>query len=138
MQVCTELFRDDRFGKTWKASDNLNALNAVFEKEPAEMTRDDAMTVACDAIVVVVFFAQGFSALSTAAGVDETELMGTFTTHPLQPARAPTDEKNLRLGELALNICRDPQGLSAEELAGAWMLLWLEANHVSGLATEHI
>ena len=37
--------------------------------------------------------------------------------------KAAEDEANLRLAMLGLEICRDPLGLSAEELAGAWNLL---------------
>ena len=37
--------------------------------------------------------------------------------------RTPTDEANLRLGHLALEICRDPQGASAEVIAGAWTVM---------------
>ena len=88
------------------------------------MTRDDALTVACDVIPIAVYFAQGFSAHFAAAGTDERAwFRALLDHHPLQLGHAPTDEANLRLAKLALDICRDPQGLSAEELAGAWMLV---------------
>ena len=67
--MCTELFRDERYSKTWTASSN--ALNAVFLKDPAEMTRDDAMTVACDSAAIKMRWHQGYAALCVAAGVDE-------------------------------------------------------------------
>ena len=109
---------DFQCSKPYKASGN--ALNAVFAKDAAEMTRDDAMTVACDAVSFVLLQAQGSSANCTAAGVNEVEWLDTFSKrYPMQPARAPTDEKHLRLGMLGLEICRDPQGLSAEEIERA-------------------
>ena len=124
LQVAAEMARSDLvYSKIWTASGN--ALNAVFEKDPAEMTRDDAMTVACEAIAFLVFCSQGMCANCDAAGVDEMALAVAFVQHyPLQqPARAKDEAKALRLGELALEICRNPQGLSDEELTAAWMLV---------------
>ena len=37
--------------------------------------------------------------------------------------RAPTDERNLRLMALALDICRDPTGVAGLELAAVWNLV---------------
>ena len=39
------------------------------------------------------------------------------------PARAPTDEPSRSLALLCLEICRDPQGVSVEAVAGSWWAL---------------
>ena len=118
------MFRDERYSETWTASGN--ALNAVFVKEPAEMTRDDVMTVACDAVAPAVHVSQGYTAHCVAAVVDEsTFFVALAVQYPLGVVRAPGDEANLRLAMLALEICRDPQGLSERQLAGVWNCLFL-------------
>ena len=41
-EVMVEYFRGGRFSAVWQASGN--ALNTAAAKDPAELTRDDAMT----------------------------------------------------------------------------------------------
>ena len=85
------------------------------------------MTVACDCAIHMVNWACGFTANSARAGVEELAWWGAeFMAHNiLFLTRTPTDEANLRLGHLALEICRDPQGASVEAIAGAWtMMCW--------------
>jgi len=97
----------------------------VAAKDPAELTRDDAMTVACDCAIHMVNWACGYTGSCARAGVEELTWWGAeFMAHNiLFLTRTPTDEANLRLGHLALEICRDPQGASVEAIAGAWTVM---------------
>ena len=44
VQVGTAHFRDEHYAITWRSMGN--AYNAVFKKDPTELTRDDALTIA--------------------------------------------------------------------------------------------
>ena len=55
-EVLVEFFREGRFSAAWAARGN--ALNAVAAKDPAELARADALTVAADHVVDALFFAQ--------------------------------------------------------------------------------
>ena len=55
--VSAEYFRNGRFHAVWAASGN--AYNAVAAKDPAELTRDDAMTLACGDGALIVNWTQG-------------------------------------------------------------------------------
>ena len=56
-EVGAEWLLSDRFFAAWAASGN--AYNAAAAKDPAELTRDDAMTLACEMGGMAVCFPQG-------------------------------------------------------------------------------
>ena len=122
--VSAEYFRNGHVSATWTASGN--ALNAVAAKDPAQLTRDDALTIASDAAVVAVYHAQAIAGLLARPEVDldQVTLLGTVSTqYPLMPGRVPIEEVDYprQMILLLLEICRDPQGACAEAVAGAWM-----------------
>ena len=74
--------------------------------------------------VEAVFFAQGAGEVGTKSGVEMMAGDGAWLAcwtafHPLSLARG-ADEFNRRMGLLLLDMCREPAGLPAEALAGAW------------------
>ena len=75
-----EYFRNGHASATWTASGN--ALNAVAAKDPAQLTRDDALTIASDAAVVGVYHAQAIAGLLARPEVDldQVTLLGTVST----------------------------------------------------------
>ena len=55
----TEFHRNDRYWASWEASGN--ALNNIAAKDPAELTRDDAMTWALEHPIYVLTLSHGAS-----------------------------------------------------------------------------
>ena len=51
------MLRDDRGLAVYSASGN--AINAIAAKKPEELTREDALTAACDAVPMATIFARG-------------------------------------------------------------------------------
>ena len=120
-EVAAEVLRNDRNLGPWTATGN--APNAVAAKDPAELTRDDAMTMACDAAAMAVFWGQGVTRACADAGKDDVQHVTDVATHlAVGPGRG-TDALNLPLALRLLEICRDPQAASAEAVAGAWMAM---------------
>ena len=118
---CLEMVRQGRWFRAWEAP----ALLAVASRPPAEMTRDDALTVAADSSILMMI-ARGWARTHDAAGVDEMASVFELAGHPLYPERAAANPGgNERLIVLALEICRDPLGLSERQLAGVWNLAFL-------------
>lgn len=87
----------------------------------------DVRLIACTELPHCITFTRGFSEMVALAGVDEIAgLQAWMSLSPYMTAsrRWPGDEKNLRLCTLAIEICRDPSGLSELELAGVWWLVF--------------
>jgi hypothetical protein len=121
-EVTTESMRNDRFAASWRATGN--AVNLAIAKDQAQLTRDDAMTIACSTAHMAVCHAQGLSGVIARADGDQRVALVSLSTHyPLLTGRLPIEEVELpqRLTLLLLDICRDPQGASAEAVAGAWL-----------------
>ena len=57
VQVIAEYLRNGRCVITWSSMGN--AYNSVFKKDPSELTRDDALTVACDQTAHAVWLSAG-------------------------------------------------------------------------------
>jgi len=55
-EVTVDFFRNERGWASWQATSN--AVNTMTMKDPAELTRDDAMTIACDHGVAAMYFSQ--------------------------------------------------------------------------------
>ena len=111
--------------KRWVRAFEAPALLAAAGRPPAEMARDDALTVAADSSILMMI-ARGWARTHDAAGVDELASVFELAGHPLYPERAAANPGgNERLIVLALEICRDPQGLSERQLAGVWNCLFL-------------
>ena len=111
--------------KRWVRAFEAPALLAAAGRPPAEMTRDDALTVAAD-MSFLMMITRGWTRTHEAAGVDEMSSVFELASHPLYPERAAANPGgNERLIVLALEICRDPQGLSERQLAGVWNCLFL-------------
>ena len=115
-----ELIRQGRWIRAWEAP----ALLAAANKPPAEMTREDALVVAAD-LSVLMMTSRGWTHHHQVAGEDEMVTLSKALRHPLYPERAADNPgANERLFELALEVCRDPQGLSKRQLAGVWNCLF--------------
>ena len=120
LKVLAEYHRGERFFSTWKTMGN--ALNAVFLKQPAELTHDDVLTVASETTLTVEWWARGPDALLEEMGVGTFDLMGVWLANDkLQPGNA-SEAVIDRLLQLALEIVRDPQGLSKLTQAGVWQI----------------
>ena len=123
-QMCAQLQRTWRFAIPWKAKGN--AYNAVFKKEPSELSRDDALTVACDSGLWAVSHACGQSRCSQLAGVTFAEFLPHAMENPLLTPVATSGAREDKLASLFFDIVRDPQGASEIVQSGAWFaLVWL-------------
>lgn len=56
-QVGAEMLRDDRGLAVYTASGN--AINAIAAKQPEKLTREDALTAACDMVPMTAIFTRG-------------------------------------------------------------------------------
>ena len=116
-----EIFRQERWIRAWESP----AFLAVAGKPAAQLTRDDALTVACNAAPMMIICAKGWTKLHASAGEDELASLSKLPTHPLFPERAAANPgSSERLTELVLEICRDPQGVSDRQLASLWFSLF--------------
>ena len=115
--MATETLRNELYSKTWTASGN--ALNAVFLKDPAELTRDDAMTLICDNASTTVQWCQGFTNVCERAGLDIAGdwIAGWNTHHGLLPTRTPSDEMNQRV---AIILARSTAAMIARRQGPGW------------------
>ena len=120
--VHVELIREERWVRAWGAP----ALLAALRKPPAHMTRDDLLTVAAEPTMAVML-ARGVSwSFETAAQSEQGMITKFLPAHPLFPeAAAANPGANQMLVELALAICRDPQGLPDVQLALVWNSVWM-------------
>ena len=103
-----------------------SAFDELFAKT-ADFTRDDVLLAACSMAPKAVMFAQGVARVVLATGEFESdlELWGAFfEVHPWFHLREPTDERNRQLVLLALELLRNPQGVSQMELAGTWSFMF--------------
>ena len=101
------------------------SLAVMMAKGPAELTRDDVMLAACDGLPTSIMWAQGWTEVVEAAGMDMMASFPPFIAKcpHLPPAALSSDERNERLVMLALEICRDPQDASELQLAGVKQLI---------------
>jgi hypothetical protein len=121
LAVGGEWMRSGRWFATWGAPGS--ALGAVVAKAPRELTRDDLLLAACDQLPLCVAFNRSFAETTAAAGLDElAAFMALMEKTPYFAARAPTDARNMRLVELALEILRGPP-LPELEAAAVWCLI---------------
>jgi hypothetical protein len=114
VQLCAEYLRNERFAITWLATGN--AYHAVFQKDPAELTRDDALTVAWDAAVGpgTHLHGTGFDAGLGPAGIEFYDWMKVWIEHDmlgLNSSKA-TDAFLRSLTTLFLELVSDPKDLS--------------------------
>jgi len=126
--VGAELLRGDQM---WAAGSTPgNALAAMLAKPTESLTRDDLMLAACDSIPYTIMFAKGWTAVVAATGQQEHISLATMmTSFWAFPARSPTDDRNLKLAMLALDVCREQsppsesRSLSDLELAAVWNVI---------------
>ena len=123
LEVGAEFFRDGRYGRTW--SSPHNAYNEAWAKDPAELSRADAITVASDMALNVIVWARGVQAVvMERAGVD---FMGGFYTmfvdhlaFSVFNSRA-TDAQVERMFLLLLELIQDEAAEPSDVLlGGAW------------------
>jgi hypothetical protein len=124
LEICAEYCRDKRMMTTWKTMGN--AYNAVFKKEPSELTRDDVLTVAADNSLAAAYWSRGFDAVIEAAGMTFSDWMDFGQHNKLLPGNA-REAVLERLLQLTLEVARDPQGASELTQAGVWQTFgwWL-------------
>lgn len=131
LELCAEFYRNKRYAIAWTTPGN--AYDRVFKKDPAELDRSDAMTVACDSVLSGTRnFATCFDDVCEAAGMGPLEFFEAFMPHcKLMPGNS-SDEILIRLGKLSLEIARDPQGVSELLVAGMWQsITWMSAGRVA-------
>jgi hypothetical protein len=114
------------------APDAGNAVAMIFAKDPAELTRDDAMTVSCRWALYSCQYAKGNGVTIDAVGGDYDTMtwLGHVSKSWIMPVHAhshtPATYAFLeRLCLLLLDIFRNPRGASPLALAGAAMALGL-------------
>ena len=140
-----------RVGAVWATPGS--AAEVLFDKDPAELTRDDAMTVACRWALYSCQYARGEGCATTSAqstGSDLTRVSAAFAGNGatvdavggdfdtmvwmgnlsrsrlmLVVENSADDAFVERLCRLLLDIWRDPQGASQMVLAGVAMALGL-------------
>lgn len=120
LQLCAEYWRDERLVITWKSMGN--AFNAVFLKDPSELTRDDVLTVAADNSLAAAYWSRGFDAVIEAAGLTIWDWMRFAMQHNKLSPGNTSDAVLARLLQLALEVARDPQGISLLAQAGVWQV----------------
>ncbi len=128
--MSVQFLRDLHFDIPWRASGN--AYNAVFKKEQSELTRDDALTLACDCGLWATVHCAWMTQCLAMAGVEFQDSVDRVMTNRLV-APVASDDTLDKLGSLFFDIVRDPQGASDLVLTGAWFsLVWL----LGGTATN--
>jgi hypothetical protein len=112
-----------RAAEVWDTPGNV--VSAIGRKDPADLTRDDAMCVACRWALYSCQYVRGNGACIDAVGGDYntttwmTDIVGSWII-PAGP-HAVSGAFLERLGVLLLDIFRNPQGASPLVLAGAAM-----------------
>ena len=99
---------------------------ARASSDPSSITPDDVRLAACEVVTHLVVFSSSFSAFAESEGLDEMAAIDAFfATMPFLVALSPTDDMNLRVTLLALDIARDPpEDMCGLERAGLWFLLF--------------
>eukprot|EP01052_Picozoa_sp_SAG31_P042995 SAG31_NODE_7016_length_1816_cov_1.650553_2_plen_330_part_00 len=130
--MLVEYNRGDRFKCVWTSTGN--AYNAVFMKDPSELSRDDALTVACDCVFANLAHATSFDAWLDPAGMNFSEwLDGYHAYHKLSPGNA-SDAVLERLTALLLEFVCDADDAPKLTQSGAWMALAWSFSGRTGLA----
>ena len=96
--------------------------------DPAqEISREDLLVFASNCLVHIYMWAKGFSEMVASTGIDELVYFTThfYGGHPWLPGLTPSDDLGLRVFPMALNACRNSDGLSDWERAGMWTLVGL-------------
>ncbi len=124
--VAQEYIREGRLLKlcTTKGS----AFDVLFAKTPSELSRDDVLLAACHMLPMAIIFSQGSTRVMVASGETENDLEYWGRIFPVLPwhlVRAPTHERNRKLVLLALDVLRNPQGVSQIEVAGMWKFVFI-------------
>jgi hypothetical protein len=124
VKVGAEYVRDDRFLPVWTTPSS--ALAFALSQEPAALTRDDVMLMACNLVPMAVVLSRGMTAIATYAGADEPGIVMTWAVNmPFFASSGNvwwTDERNKQLMLRVLDICRKPEGVTPLELTGVWTL----------------
>ena len=120
LQLCAEYWRDERLAVTWKSMGN--AYNAVFLKDPSELTRDDVLVVAADNSLAAAYWSRGFDAVIEAAGMTFSDWMRCHVQHNKLSPGVANEAVLERLLQLTLEVARDPQGISELAEAGVWQV----------------
>lgn len=119
-----EALQNERYCLAWKTPGN--AVNSMYQKDPSELDRGDAMTVSWDHCFPVLQQTIGWEALFDASGVGAAEYLfeKLFVYNKTLAGQAVESEAFLiRLSEECLGLLRDPQDCSDLLLAGAWMTI---------------
>jgi hypothetical protein len=105
-----------------------SALGAVWAKQSAALTVEDALTVglSCAAFGVQWSTCGGVDATMQAAGIDMMEFFGMFLpAHQLGPVATPSDDRNLALCPLLEKLLIAPERLPEFALGGVLLaFLW--------------
>jgi hypothetical protein len=99
---------------------------AVLAKEPASLSAEDALTVgwALAPVAVQVSTSTGPDAPTQAAGIGTMELLGMWMpAHFMQNTRTPTDDRNLALCPLFMELLKAPEELPDFGLVGVLFAL---------------
>eukprot|EP01050_Picozoa_sp_SAG11_P000974 SAG11_NODE_38_length_21705_cov_24.667453_12_plen_606_part_00 len=137
LPIVAEYLRNERFATAWISTGN--AYGAVFQKEPAQLTRDDVLTVAADTVLQTVHWTRGYDAGLVAAGIATMDHIGPWSQFDkLHPGNA-SDAVLERLLMLALDVAREPHGISEMVQAGIWQVLgWSISGRRAALAMTMI
>ena len=136
LRMCAEYMRRERFATVWKSSGS--ALHAVFRKDPAELTREDALTVAEEFVMAAIVMARGFDDLTAVAGIEFLDWFGVWPAHPANNQGGSSEAVLERVNLLLLELARDPQGASDLTLGGAWFALCMSLSGRAVLAVPLI
>ena len=117
LRVAAEAWREDRAIRLAMGSPS-NAYKQVFEKEAADLTRDDALTVACATAPYALYFSRGPDPVCAAADLQfMTVVTGMQELNLQTPGHPTTDAFIERLGLLMLDLVRDAHQSETPELA---------------------
>ena len=105
-----------------------NMVTRAMQKEPAELDREDALCLACQWAYYYPSFTRGMSAVMVAAGFTQMDWIGMVLNSPLASKQQnPTDEAQLKLCALTMELLRSPGDTHPLAISGAWIV-------ISGLA----
>lgn len=105
-----------------------SALDVLFAKMPSDLSRDDVLLAACHMLPMAIIFSQGSTRVMVASGETDNDLEYWGRIFPVLPwhlVRAPTHARNRKLVLLALDVLRNPQGVSQIEVAGMWKFIFI-------------
>jgi hypothetical protein len=129
--VSAEFSRNERVTMTQTTMGN--AYNAVFQKDPAELTREDALTVSVDCAVYTAGIAISMDATWNAdEGLNGVVQLVATTLIMVQSSRPPSEAFLERLAMLLLDVIREPQGTPEFTLAGVvCAICWILSGRVA-------